>query len=76
MRMITVLSRRITITPNLRVEQINDLRRSDSFDGSLFGLNDVLQALNNTRQNVEALIYSEIDEEIQRYEICYQEMTK
>jgi len=56
---------------NLRVEQINDLRRSDSFDGSLFGLNDVLQALNNEMAHTperapEAPIYNEIDEEILR----------
>jgi len=55
---------------NLRVEQINDLRRSD-FDGSLFGLNDVLQALNNEMAHTperapEVSIYNKIDEEILR----------
>jgi len=56
---------------NLRVEQINDLRCSDSFDGNLFELNDVLQALNNEMAHTperapEAPIYNEKDEEILR----------
>jgi len=56
---------------NLRVEQTNNRRRSDSFDGNLFGLNDVLQALNNEivhtpERAPEAPIYNEIDEEILR----------
>jgi len=43
----------ITVAPksdnvaNLRIEQIDDLRRPDSFDESLFGPNDRFQALNN-----------------------------
>jgi len=56
---------------NLRVEQIDNLRHSDSFDGSLFGFNDRLQALNNEMAHTperapEAPIYNEIDEEILR----------
>jgi len=52
---------------HLRVEQIDDLRRSDSFDGSLFGLNDILQALNDEMAHTperapEAPVYSEINE--------------
>jgi len=56
---------------NLRVTQVDNLRRADSFDGSIFGLNDRLQALNNEMAHTperepEAPVYSEIDEEIQR----------
>jgi len=56
---------------NLRVGQINDLRRSDSFDRSLFELNDVLRALSNEMTHTpkrapKVPICNEIDEEILR----------
>jgi len=42
---------------SLKVEQTNDLRRSDlsiSFDGNLFGFNEIFQALNDKMAHARA----------------------
>jgi len=56
-------------TANSRIEQTDDSIHSDSFDGSLFGLSDILKALNDEMAHTperapEALVSNEINDEI------------